>query len=630
MDKFTINPKSIDMRKKLLSILATTFIVISASAGEITAVTVTQNSDYTGRKNQYEPIISSKIDISGSDTKLQSVTLTLDGTTDIGDYAKVKIYSTGTDATFDERTAANATLLGEYAPAKGSMTCDLASDGTLKEGANYIWIVAAVADDATEGNKLDAAITALTTDSETYSIADGNPDGNREILLARKLLYAPGDNGSKAYRIPAMVILPNGNIVTAIDRRWNSEADLANRIDIIARISEDGGYTWSEEYPIAIAEDAKNGRGDCALVVAPNGDIVAVFVGGNSLWNSSESDPMVSFVSRSSDGGKTWTPVEEGGQGDITAQIWGPKCNGDATRLAATSSFFGSGRGLCLSRQTGNNASKNGRIMFVAAINNKSALYNYVVYSDDNGLTWKVSEQAYSNGDESKVAELNDGTILMSVRSRQSGERGYAKSTDGGETWSEQGTWSDLNINNCNGDILEFSAIADGDDKNRTLHSLPINDGKKQREKISVYLSYDEGATWTRKKQMFPGRAAYSTMIKLPDGTIGMYAEDQRPSGSTTKNYFMRFSLAWLTDGEDSYTAAIKDIANIKPENDTTIIAGKGCIEITGSGTLTADIYNIEGQLVKSSTISQTDIIPMPSGPYIVKAGTATQKVIVM
>ena len=96
------------MRKKLLSILATTFIVISASAGEITAVTVTQNSDYTGRKNQYEPIISSKIDISGSDTKLQSVTLTLDGTTDIGDYAKVKIYSTGTDATFDERTAANA------------------------------------------------------------------------------------------------------------------------------------------------------------------------------------------------------------------------------------------------------------------------------------------------------------------------------------------------------------------------------------------------------------------------------------------------------------------------------------------------------------------------------------------
>ena len=112
------------MRKKLLSILATTFIVISASAGEITAVTVTQNSDYTGRKNQYEPIISSKIDISGSDTKLQSVTLTLDGTTDIGDYAKVKIYSTGTDATFDERTAANATLLGEYAPAKGSMTCD--------------------------------------------------------------------------------------------------------------------------------------------------------------------------------------------------------------------------------------------------------------------------------------------------------------------------------------------------------------------------------------------------------------------------------------------------------------------------------------------------------------------------
>ena len=549
-----------------------------------------QNSDFTGRKNQYDPILSAAVALSDGTATLQSMDITLDGTTNVTDYAKIKIYTTGTAAKFDERAANGATLLGEFAPASGTMTCRLATTATLSPGTHYIWVVAEVAENAVEGNKLDATITSLTTDVETYTVVNGNPNGSREILLARKLMYAPGDNGSVGYRIPAMVILPNGNIVTAIDRRWNSESDLANKIDIIARISEDGGYTWSEEYPIAIASDANNGRGDCALVVAPNGDIVAAFVGGNGLWASSASDPIVSFISRSTDGGRTWTPVQEGGQGDITSQIWGANCGGDNIRLNGTAAFFGSGRGLCLTRQTGDNASKNGRIMFVTAVNRGGTLYNYVVYSDDNGQTWKVSDLAFSAGDEAKVAELNDGTILMSVR--RSGARGYVKSTDGGETWGTQSTWSDLRVNACNGDILEYTAKADGYDLNRTLHSLPINDGNNQREKICVYLSYDEGTTWERKKQMFPGLSAYSTMIKFDDGTIGMYAEDQQ--NNVTTSYFMRFSLSWLTNGQDVYTAPggeeRVEAPVFSPKTGTVFTSESAVITLT-TATAGAEIY---------------------------------------
>lgn len=563
---------------------------VSAAPGMITGVTVKQNSDFTGRKNQYDPILSAAVALSDGTATLQSMDITLDGTTNVTDYAKVKIYTTGTEAKFDERNATGATLLGEFAPAEGTMTCQLATTATLSPGTHYIWVVAEVAENAVEGNKLDATITSLTTDVETYTVVNGNPNGSREILLARKLMYAPGDNGSVGYRIPAMVILPNGNIVTAIDRRWNSESDLANKIDIIARISEDGGYTWSEEYPIAVATDASNGRGDCALVVAPNGDIVAAFVGGNGLWASSASDPIVSFISRSTDGGRTWTPVQEGGQGDITSQIWGANCGGDATRLNGTAAFFGSGRGLCLTRQTGDNASKNGRIMFVTAINRGGTLYNYVVYSDDNGMTWEVSDLAFSAGDEAKVAELNDGTILMSVR--RSGARGYVKSTDGGETWGTQSTWSDLRVNACNGDILEYTAKADGYDLNRTLHSLPINDGNNQREKICVYLSYDEGTTWERKKQMFPGLAAYSTMIKFDDGTIGMYAEDQQ--NNVTTSYFMRFSLSWLTNGQDVYTAPggeeRVEAPVFSPQSGTVFTTESAVVTLT-TATVGASIY---------------------------------------
>lgn len=620
----------------LLLSLCSLFCTLPASAG-ISSVSVTQNANCTGRGNQYEPILSALITVTGDAAELTSVDITLDGTTDINDYEKVKIYSTGSDMlkspTFDDKDGGDAVLLGEYEPQSGTMTCNLTTPVTLASGFNFIWVVAAVSEDAKEGNKLDATLVSLTAGDETIAVSNGNPDGSREILMISKLLYSPGDNGSTAYRIPAMVILPNGNIVTAIDRRWDSEADLANRIDIIARISEDGGYTWSEEYPIATASDAKNGRGDCALVVAPNGDIIAAFVGGNGLGASSVNDPISSFISRSSDGGKTWTPVEEGGQGDITSQIWGPDCNGDATRLAGTAAFFGSGRGLCLSRQRGENADKNGRIMFVTAVRNNGILYNYVVYSDDNGLTWKVSEQAYSNGDESKVAELNDGTILMSVRRTGSGanqnERGYVTSTDGGETWSEEATWSDLKVNACNGDILEYTTLFEGYDKNRTLHSLPINDGSKSRAKVSIYLSYDEGKTWTRKKQLFSGNSAYSTMIKLPDGTIGVYAEDQQ--GGTTKNYFMRFSLAWLTDGEDIYTAPPAGVEEIQAGDDTaaTINAGEGRIEITSPETIAIAIYDIDGTTVKSLDASQSCSIAIEPGAYIVKAGDTVKKLIV-
>ncbi len=587
--------------KKLLLTLLGAFVGISflsatpasslsfdGTSGEIIGVTVTQNTDFTGRKSDNDIFLKASVTVSSETVTLQGVKLSLDGTTDINDYEKVKIYQTSTNS-FDERTASGATMLGELAPSSGDMTFTFGTPATLPVGRSYIWVIADVADDATEGNQLDAALLSLITEAGEYTVSGGNPSGSREILLARKLIYAENDDYSNAYyRIPSMVYLPNGNIVTAIDRRWNTASDLKNQIDILACISEDGGYTWSgrEEHPIVIAEDYNHGRGDCAMVVDNNGDIVAVFVGNNGLWASTEADPISSYVCRSTDGGKTWsTPV------DITSQIWGSTC-GDPERANGIGAFFGSGRGLRLSRQTGDNASKNGRIMFVTAINIvNEGLCNYVVYSDDNGQTWNVSERAYTAGDEAKVAELNDGTLLMSIR--QNGARGYNYSTDGGETWGTSGRWGELYVNACNGDILEYTTKAEGYEQNRTLQSLPINDGTKERAKVSVYLSYDEGQTWTRKKQMFPGKAAYSTLIKFDDGTIGMFAEDQRDG---TNNYFMRFSLEWLTDGDDVYYAPGEIAEKVEdpvfsPEDGTEFVSQESAVITITCATPEAEIY---------------------------------------
>ena len=326
-------------------------------------------------------------------------------------------------------------------------------------------------------------------------------------------LFRPGDYGSANWRIPAVLCLDDGTLLMTCDRRKYNEADLPEDIDIVSRRSTDGGHTWSEPVTIAAGTGRKQGFGDAALVQCTNGDVVCVFVGGNGLWSSTEDDPQRSYVCRSSDGGQTWSEPEE-----ITAQLWGSRAT-NATCRNYKGSFFGSGNGLRLTR--GNKA---GRIMFAAAMVRRTGnniLDNFVVYSDDNGHTWSVSGRAYSGGD-----ELVDGTILISVR--QSGARGYNRSSDCGQTWGTQGRWNDLTANACNGDILRVTAIDCGDSSNLLLHSLPHS---MNRENVSLFASHDEGQSWQHTMTLFEGPSVYSSLTRLPKGGIGVMLE-QNPNGA--------------------------------------------------------------------------------------------------
>lgn len=331
-------------------------------------------------------------------------------------------------------------------------------------------------------------------------------------------LFRPGDYGSANWRIPAVLCLDDGTLLMTCDRRKYNEADLPEDIDIVSRRSTDGGHTWSEPVTIAAGTGRKQGFGDAALVQCTNGDVVCVFVGGNGLWSSTEDDPQRSYVCRSSDGGQTWSEPEE-----ITAQLWGSRAT-NATCRNYKGSFFGSGNGLRLTR--GNKA---GRIMFAAAMVRRTGnniLDNFVVYSDDNGHTWSVSGRAYSGGDEAKLMELVDGTILISVR--QSGARGYNRSSDCGQTWGTQGRWNDLTANACNGDILRVTAIDCGDSSNLLLHSLPHS---MNRENVSLFASHDEGQSWQHTMTLFEGPSVYSSLTRLPKGGIGVMLE-QNPDGA--------------------------------------------------------------------------------------------------
>lgn len=537
----------------------------------ISSATVEQDKNYTGRGNENEVILKAVLSTSGTDAaSLQKLIVKLDGTSDLSSVDSVKIFTTGSTNKLDSRNPA-AVLVGKTAAAAGELEINLT--GQLGSGINYLWVTTDVSATAAEGSIIDASLLSLTSSNQTFTFSTGSPAGSRQVLLARTLVFGPGDFGSTNYRIPALITADDGALVTLTDKRKFNSTDLPEDIDVVCRRSTDGGRTWSSPVTVARGTGRFAGFGDAILTKAKSGKLIAMFVGGPGLAQSTSSNPIRTYVSYSSDHGKTWSSPR-----DITYQLWGAECT-DPVRSTWQASFCGAGHGLTM---------KSGRIMVVGTVREVAGggLNNYAYYSDDEGENWKVSARAIAGGDEAKVVELNNGNILMS--SRTSGNRYWAVSTDGGLTWGSRNSWTDLWGNACNGDMIRYTSTNDGFDKNRILHTLP---NASTRTNLSVFMSYNEGETWAVKKTICEGTSAYASLSILPDGTIGVYTEEDE--SVPYKMYFLNFSVNWLTNGADQYFPA-----------------GTGLVEkpvfSIGGGTITDDQELTVSTATKDATIYYT------------------------
>ena len=321
----------------------------------------------------------------------------------------------------------------------------------------------------------------------------------------RSLVYNPGDYNSGFYRIPALITLPDGTLVSVADKRINTISDLPGDIDVVCRRSTDGGRTWGPYITVA-THDSFGGYGDPALVYdRRTGDILVISLHGHGPWSKT---PGRISVSRSRDKGLTWeAPV------DINPQILTSNPEGSQP-IKCAAAFASSGRAL----QTAD-----GRILFVL-VTRKDGVEGfpcYAIYSDDSGRTWNVSENpATLNGDESKIAQLPDGSLLMSIRNRYSGMRKFSASTDGGRTWKEYpADWSSLHDVACNGDFIPVKHNG----RDYLLQSLPAG---PWRSNITVYASADGGRTWPSSYRVTAAPGAYSAMTILPDGSLGIMTEE--------------------------------------------------------------------------------------------------------
>ena len=528
----------------VLLLFAVSVLTCAAQNGDGLRVSVTPDTRMTGRSNHREVLMRLMVVRSNDmgETELNSLTVNLQGTK-AGDVRILEVLSTGNfpkandlgpqsvyqeNTTYDpapepRSTSLQTVLVRDLEPSL-SEDIHIPLHYRLTADTSHLWITADISDTAKEGNRICLTLKQLQTNNGAYPL---DIHTEREILLRRRVLYCPGDFDSKFFRIPAIITAKDGTLVTATDRRKYNNNDLPEDIDIILNYSSRGGQFWGGPAFLALGRGVGKGFGDCALAhTRDEGGLIAVYVGGAGFWLSTPNEPQRLYCRRSTDNGLSWSPAV-----DITHYLYGPDCP-DTIRRKWWGAFCASGNGLLTST---------GRILFVAAVREGEAwsANDYVLYSDDNGETWQCSQRACTGGDEAKVVELHDGRILMSIRHQ--GERWFNISEDGGVTWRDTVfAGKGITAPACNGDIIRYDRK---DGTSVLLHSLPIGD---KRENVAVMLSYDEGKSWSLGRVIVPYSAAYSSLCILPDGTIGMYVEEDPNGGDTYEMVFYNFTLEWL------------------------------------------------------------------------------------
>lgn len=356
--------------------------------------------------------------------------------------------------------------------------------------------------------------------------------GRRELLLMAATLpinaagprfrqtdvFHQGDGGVHTYRIPALVETRKGTLLAVADARHENSRDLPGRISLVIRSSRDRGVTWSPRR--TLREVKEGGVGDASLFLERKTGRVWCFhaygppgIGFTTSNPGAKTGPstLQLHAMHSDDDGETWSqPV------DLTPQIKDPSWQA----LFATSGT---------SIQTGQ-----GRFLVPLVVRDgKGVVASRNAYSDDRGRTWHVGEAIGTGTDESHNVELKGGTILQNMR--HSTTRAVARSADGGVTFGPLANDPALIDPRCNAGIVRYR-------RGRRDLLVFTNAASSRRENLTVKVSADEGRTWSAGRTIHAGPAAYSTVIQLRDGTIGVLYErgEKHPVERIT---FARFRL---------------------------------------------------------------------------------------
>lgn len=321
--------------------------------------------------------------------------------------------------------------------------------------------------------------------------------------MEQQVLAVRGVGGYRQYRIPAMAVTPSGRIITIFDARLDFD-DLPGPVDLVIRISDDNGATWSAQ-EIFRKHHGISGYGDASIVIDPTygdkGRIIVLYqwtqtagffesIIGTDLYN-----PLIAHIARSisDDDGITWR------HDVITDQLKDDQTPG----IFATS---GMGGRIADGKFAG-------RLLQTFVLRREFELLSAIGFSDDHGENWHLGA-LIPGGNETAIAGLTDGTVL--VHSRATPYRLAGRSIDGGVTLSTLNPDSTLLDPSDNGSLL---VLKNGDVMCSHNHDADL------RRNTLIKRSTDGGNSWTSGICVEANSSAYSTICELSDGSIGVLFE---------------------------------------------------------------------------------------------------------
>ena len=347
-------------------------------------------------------------------------------------------------------------------------------------------------------------------------------------------VFISGTEGHKSYRIPAIISLPNNDLLAFCEGRVHGSGDFGD-INIVMKRSSNQGKTWDELKTIVDVDSLQAGNPapvvDLTDPEYPNGRIFLFYNTGNNHEGEVRKGKGLREVwyKTSTDGGITWSDAV-----NITTQVHRPKqpLINSAYNFSEDWRSYANTPGHAMQFATGKYKGR----MYVAA--NHSAgepkkkaedYFAHGFYTDDHGKTFHLSETInLPGGNEATAAEISNNGLLFNARNQKGDVRAriVAKSNDGGQTWSSISFDKNLPDPVCEGSILNI-----GIKKGKHILAFCNAADTVRRDNLTLRISFDEGNSWAKSiyldkspdgKKDF---TAYSDIVKVNKKKIGVLYE---------------------------------------------------------------------------------------------------------
>lgn len=339
----------------------------------------------------------------------------------------------------------------------------------------------------------------------------------------RVTVFANASGGFACYRIPAIVRCANGDLLAFAEGRVESCSDSAHTIRLVSKRSTDGGRTWEpvQEVTRSLGE---NGERVCHN---PSPVVDTVHRTGRVIVLVNKAQHTEWDLARGTGRSRCVMLTS-----DDHGHTWRERDISDEIHRWPEWRVQRPTLGHAIQLQHGPHR---GRIVHAGVITEGDTSVfesrNYIFYSDDLGDRWHVAGILPWVGlNEATLAELPDGSMIVNTRAYQGG--------------APCGLRAVTRLRFTPDDALEFTDATRLDpaliDPAVQASLLTLPDGRlafcnpanrSARVGLTVRISADGGRTWPVSRLIDPGPSAYSDLVMIDDRHLGVLYERGNQGG---------------------------------------------------------------------------------------------------